>query len=111
MINFKELRIGNWIDEQGQELQVGMINSSLFDSSEPILITAEWLLKFGFVKDGKVCSLKMPDYDATIQLWDRNGDMSICRSGIAAYHFPCKYVHQLQNIYYALTGEELQPNK
>jgi hypothetical protein len=60
-----------------------------FDVIKAIPLTEEWLLKFGFVKD------KLTNYD-----WYK-GDFEICIHDI-------KHVHQLQNLYHALTGEELK---
>ena len=58
---------------------------------DPIPLATEWLERFGFKKsreDGWVWMLDLPKNDAT-------------------YHSNCKYVHQLQNLYAALTGKEL----
>jgi hypothetical protein len=70
---------------------------------EPIPLTEEWLLKFGF-KDR---------YD----YWKKGGvkmvwSSRIVRTGerLGIRHKKCDhivYVHQLQNLYFALTGEEL----
>lgn len=78
-----------------------------FSEFKPIPLTEEWLLKFGFEfhinancqnfyyeKDAFICIRGDEDFE-----WFRyyNGDF---------YH-ELKYVHQLQNLYFALTGEEL----
>lgn len=72
---------------------------------EPIPLTEEWLVKFGFIsiQDGWYQIEKMPIsfnwniYDNTLRFM-----------GYSFKHI--KYVHQLQNLYFALTGEELQIN-
>ena len=67
---------------------------------EPIPLTEDWLLKFGFEK-------KYNEYYL--------GDIIICEEindfkfGYDFYEdiLELKHVHQLQNLYHALTGEEL----
>jgi len=103
-----ELRIGNWINYLGSgEVQIKDAKA-LFNSMEqfdypypkvsPIPLTEEWLIKFGF--DGQ-------DYNLfTIEL-SRNQFMILKDEWLIVISNNCKYVHQLQNIYFALTGEEL----
>ena len=80
----------------------------------PIPLTEEWLLKFGFrLKDyseSKRSSFvdkdQFPIYDHGFV------NMYINKSGSFFYvgsllHVNLKYVHQLQNLFHALTGEEL----
>jgi len=108
MIKINELRIGNWINEQGLELQVGIINSELFKGSEPIPLTEEWLLKFGFIctrdkkKDGR---FNISVYEKDTYLIQDNGLFEYSETPIAS---DILYVHQLQNLMFALTGEELE---
>jgi hypothetical protein len=71
-------------------------------SFEPIPLTDEWLIKFGFESDG-------------IEWWDGIICLGMFKDGI--YYLPTenlndkvgqefKYVHQLQNLYFALTGTD-----
>jgi hypothetical protein len=80
---------------------------------EPIPITKEWLLKFGFKHQYKTnigqdffdCSI-----DSEFQLYVNLNDsmVSINKKYVGnVYSKKIQYVHQLQNIYFALTGEEL----
>ena len=65
---------------------------------EPIPLTEEWLLKFGFERLG---SGRFDFKTFTYYLHDGsfyNKTSRLCT---------IKYVHQLQNLYFALTGEEL----
>lgn len=97
-MNANELRIGNlFIDKYSKQvisvLELLRSGNIVFDfecfglwEAEPILITEEWLLKFRFNNDHWATEwilYKMPN-----------------PTGL-------KYVHQLQNLYFALTGEEL----
>jgi hypothetical protein len=73
---------------------------------KPIPLTEEWLLKFGFEKtewdNFNSYRLMIGSNDYAIILYsDGNcevGDIITCK---------IEYVHQLQNLYFALTGEEL----
>ena len=82
-------------------VQNNFFKCSLADVS-PIKITPEWLNRLGFEKDSDGvfkfdwCFLQFVDGEATLS------------PGYAAKVNPSfKFVHQLQNLYFALTGEEL----
>jgi hypothetical protein len=71
---------------------------------EPIPLTEEWLIKFGFKlnKLGNLC--KSSNYQKRWITFKKYQD----RWYLYLTHNPkCDYVHQLQNLYFALTGEEL----
>jgi hypothetical protein len=103
-----ELRIGDFVEidqypndrviiqiENGSNIdQCGKLNAS------PIPLTEEWLLRFGF------------------ENWDKNawankislhkqGEVFLYKAVYQSDYVEIKYVHQLQNLYFALTGEEL----
>ena len=63
---------------------------------QPILLTMDWLNKFGFN------GTDIGNY--TIELSNGNFFMIDCLGPIATNIY---YVHELQNLYYALTGKEL----
>lgn len=90
-----------------------------------VAITEEWLVKLGFEK----CIGSESDYEIVIQknegggiseywLWvdlhdedNHNNDMYPCASIVSEGNWlntNIKYVHQLQNLYFALTGKELE---
>jgi len=135
----EELRIGNYINwEQTTHVVSGLPNLNMISSywvkdnipqeeneyrgfikeAKPIPLNEEWLLKFdfepffglGLVKRG----LSM---DGTVAHFS----FDYCRLGEQANYLEnddfveipmeVKYVHQLQNLYYALTGEELTLNE
>lgn len=75
-----------------------------------ILLTEEWLLKAGFEKkvrhDFEGCK-KIPVfalYSFSITIWD---DGHFFHDWIGG-NIEIKYVHQLQNLYFALTRQELE---
>jgi hypothetical protein len=118
----EELRIGNLLRDKvtktelkvieltEQDIVTYVIDRSMFPLKdgwgiEPIPLSQEWLIKFGF--DGVNSANKL------IQVgW--NGDdfihdqMSVLFKGV--FITTLKYVHQLQNLYFTLTGEELTLN-
>lgn len=64
---------------------------------EPIQLTEEWLVKFGF--------------DKAVNGWWSSDEIFSYRDGYFGFgvdrHTKIQYVHELQNLYFALTGEEL----
>lgn len=76
----------------------------------PIPLTEEWLLKFGFGewKEGEKCF-----YNGTFdwmlnpykQYWHFYAHNEV--GGKTWFLKDIQYIHQLQNLYFALTGEEL----
>ena len=80
---------------------------------EPIPLTEEWLLKMGFEKEIDDSSFIRKVYyyinDFEVEF---HGNKLVFRvenkhvTNYFAHH--TKYVHQLQNLYFALTGEELE---
>jgi hypothetical protein len=124
-----ELRIGNLIkfSEDGTIFTVGSIEEKGFsvqndeettwieaEEFEPIPLTEEWLLKFGFHKKDAEWYLH-PCFELKIIVFNKgefNGVMFYTRN-IHTDFTPIystthmNHVHQLQNLYFALTGEEL----
>lgn len=124
-----ELRLGNYVDNQihgvGEVSALSGLtvlysrnyNSLSVDSFYPIPLTEEWLLMFGFelvcdlVDDMKYFELKPFKYGIC---FDHDDIVFYRNIGISNEYTPLIYdektlqhVHQLQNLYFALTGEEL----
>jgi hypothetical protein len=109
-----ELRIGSWYDYNGKPKQVTPNTIEEVWIAEktwckPIPITEEWLLKFGFEKkEGCINNIYfilagkiLIQYDLVYNIVD-----FVKRVNFNVF-ISIKYVHQLQNLYFALTGEEL----
>lgn len=88
------------------------INKSVFyNDIEPVTLTDEILRDWcGLIETYGSFSIDLPDderidvrKDGTAALWASDG----CTEG-HCLHVECKYLHQLQNLYFALTGEELE---
>jgi hypothetical protein len=105
-----ELRIGNLVNENGEVIKIRQETLCDFANGyvvfEPIPLTEEWLLKFGFKKPAHTwCGdvFHLTEWDKYPINWcvamNKNNAVIIEK---------LKYVHQLQNLYFALTGEELK---
>lgn len=115
----KEFRLGNYIKRakhknlskfyHGEIIEIGYSELYLMSIGtthgwyEPIEITEDILFKFGFFKYNKAYMLENPNYQTKFlfSIWE---DLTYNTGEINP---PLKYVHQLQNLYFALTGEEL----
>ncbi len=97
--NIQRSTIRCYVDNELEEI---LVDNGRFN---PIPLTEEWLLKFGFdltVKQGnqqgfRVYRLNEFTYN-TIHGWWWHGRQLILQP---------EHVHQLQNLYWCLTGEEL----
>jgi hypothetical protein len=82
----------------------------LADDYEGIPVIEEWLIKFGFVKchpdeDRWQYELQLPDNNQ-LEYNERQTKWKWSYNGVCLPRDP-EFVHQLQNLYFALTGEEL----
>jgi len=109
-MNAKELRIGNYLysklTNQIFQVTAGDIANIENDASvvEPVPLTEFWLLKFGFEIHGRRISKNW------FYLWydDKKIVFALVEmEGKTGAYLVMKYVHQVQNLYFALTGEEL----
>jgi hypothetical protein len=112
-----DLRIGNWVRDFGSS-KPRLINTSMLSNwaiikrdhqgYEPITLTEEWLLRFGYNKR----STHEKRINSKLYYTDRKTRINIIYIyggyKFSAGHGIIQYVHQLQNLYHALTGEELE---
>ncbi len=113
----EELRIGNLIYKWTDIIHVSLqtFENMLFHDSESyngIPLTEEWLLKFGYSKTPSTYEeAETTDYTNGLSYIDMaNQRISFRGNGDVDFN-RIKYVHQLQNLYFALTGEELTLTK
>lgn len=104
----KELRIGNWIEKEGKIYQATALTIFCCGKlHKPIPITEEWLKKFGFNYPSKewasigMFGIRVPLFDYFVYGHPKVLDGQ-------TFPLECRYIHQLQNLYYSVTGEELQ---
>lgn len=120
-----EIRVGNWIEKDGKQYQAtAMTIFCLGNNHKPIELTEEWLVKFGFITmDAEVDFMEyakeFEDGSFRFSIFNDGGlDMVnnypfyITTTGQmkgweTEYKTEFKYVHQLQNLYFCLCGEEL----
>lgn len=88
--------------EESDWYSVGECTLSL-DQIEPIPLTEEWLLKFSFEKEDEEYFHKSKYAPVLIECDNGWADSFEERQASKIIN----YVHQLQNLFYALTGEEL----
>ena len=123
-----ELRVGNFVSVDGKTLPVTQIFEkglncgnvgALYELVKPIPLTEEWLKRFGFESqhaghyynnineefyvfcNGTDCGIAFQEIEHGVDDIDYERVLSIT----------IDRVHQLQNLYFALTGEELNQNK
>lgn len=104
----EELRIGNLVKIGGKinQLELGnfvdIYEHKTIWQYEPIELTDEWLIKLGYETDG-------------IEWWNGIIMLGIYKDGLSycpTEELHCrvgqeiKYVHQLQNLYYSITGSD-----
>lgn len=104
-----ELRIGNWINPENPEQVLGimldMVEGSrdaeiLLENLHPIPLTADWLKRFGLEFGW---GHYMIEY-----MFDKHHLRRSYDVGMSVHISEIIHVHQLQNLYFALTGEELK---
>lgn len=118
----RELRLGNLITSDGDVFVVNRIDEEFVHAGAYIIsklgldnvdygipLSEEWLMKFGF-EDKR--GYEFPSYRKGLLLVygrPNNEWIYIVGKGMTAFESDPKplYVHQLQNLYFALTGEEL----
>ena len=132
MIKANELRIGNLVGKNNygisdnpvsvshievENIGIGGVNSEysyghfspkyVLEELSPIPLAEEWLLKFGFAKGYKYTSLETAEFDLDYDCLKNELYISFGDSPFHTELPHIKHVHQLQNLYFALTGEEL----
>lgn len=120
-MNASELRIGNIVFEPLNENKRAFEVYELYHEKgydkinhfnainfEPVALTEEWLLKFDVRKRFDTAYIPCYSEDCSCA-YDLVFDLIKEEPNVLVYNFKkIKYVHQLQNLYFALTGEELQ---
>lgn len=120
VLDAKELRIGNFVyckiyDKQiKMESFFGLCNiESRPDLFEPIALTEEWLIKLGFTWSIAHQGFFKKDFYYVIDFYETYPKVEGCIAFLNKNHrngeklLSVKYVHQLQNLYFALTQSEL----
>lgn len=126
----KDYRIGNWVEFDNRvfeihtlaeefptlntiEFGIGVVD---WNNIKPILLTDEWLIKLGFTKTkgryGYDYYLAR-EYEVYfilehwVDVYENSKWKNHWHIKYTIKPFEIKYIHQLQNLFWALTGEEL----
>jgi len=78
------------------------------ENYEYIPLTAEWMEEFGFVKDEHYGTYCLGDYCVSPNYGDFRFMNDPCSDALSYWITNVKWVHQLQNLYFAITGKELE---
>ncbi len=114
-----ELRIGNWVDNDIHGVGLveslsglNILYSRNYDSLPtskitPIPLTEDWLIRFGFKADFN------GEYEILpfLYIWKPSSStksFSVSPNSNFPSTLKIQYVHQLQNLFFALTSEELE---
>lgn len=122
MYNAGELRLNNWLnfDSVDCPVQIDGIQSYMLsfngsftsiDDFNPIPLTEEILIKVGFnYADDENYFLQLPVFGMFKFMLhsDKSDNFEIVTFSIKDVSKEVRSVHQLQNLYYTLTGEELE---
>lgn len=124
-IQAKELKLGNWVTHKIEgDMQIDLsdfehihLHQAAITEYLPIELTTEWLTRFGFDEingwtrfgiaidmDGTYLCLDCDEEEnvfTTVSLYDVDENMAV-------YLRPLTYVHELQNLFYSLSDEELK---
>ena len=119
-LRVNELRIGNYVRTYGQDVGhrtiagitpegVNLLEQDEkidYNLIEPIPLTEEWLEKFGFEIVGDGYAEKwVGDFECCVNYGE--GYLFFGQCDDYSHSIFIGYVHSLQNLYFALTGEEL----
>lgn len=128
-----ELRIGNWVEFENEQMQLHEFNHNLqllsfktslggiygpgipHEEMKPIPLAEEWLKKFGFIEMFTKKGMYLKPLGNEITIDDRDFLFNIENKYVYQDNeitvdplgTPVQYVHQLQNLYFTLTGQEL----
>ena len=105
----EELRIRNWVKHPDYQhpIQVNaywILVCSEKEHFEPLPLTEEWLLRAGFVQEKN--TFYSDHFDYQLQS-NKDGFVFYHEQLSAFYGTEIKFVHQVQNLFFALTGTEL----
>ncbi len=124
-----ELRVGNWVKcnsiKQKESIITGLTEqgyiwfvdkpfyfecAATVDKCKPIPLTEQWLEKFGFKKE-KHNTAELWKFKDVIAIKQDNGLFRIYLNHTVNEGIIKKYVHTLQNLYFAIKEEELTIKK
>lgn len=123
-MNSNELRIGNLVHGPRQNavypiVEISKLSAHIqFDDGDEwfgcdqlhsIPITEEWLLRFGFKREDEFSCILLSINSILRFQENAHGQVALTDNrSIEQLNIRCESIHQLQNLYFALTGTELK---
>jgi len=113
-----EIRVGNWLEWNKKPFKVCAIFRSVTENElwakdnnelHPIPLTEEILLKCGFKYYKESNSYEL-DCGFSVPIWGKYDSENNLHVSCDEIGIEIHYLHQLQNLYFALTGQELEIN-
>tara|TARA_R110000765_G_C18892396_1_gene603219 strand:- start:917 stop:1288 length:372 start_codon:yes stop_codon:yes gene_type:complete len=115
-----ELRLGNLVLFNNETVEIKTYDFKYPETFKPITLTEECLVKFGFEKSKyknvfngydfiiktNCCWMSYTSSDFSLSIADKKSGLD-SSDMLNPIHNAIINVHQLQNLYFALTGEEL----
>jgi len=108
-----EFRIGNYYNQFGNIEKVSWATLKVLEKRtneqlwcEPIPLSEEWLLKFGFEMEYSQLTNIYKYFLVNTPFGYSQGQFNVFTQ-TGCFSVEIKYVHQLQNLYFALTNKEL----
>ena len=112
-----DLRVGNVVFVGNELFPTGWRELTIEDGGDidnapfykPIPLTEEWLVKMGFIKELNAHKTHTLYIKEPLSLNQKEGYYSVALHYITVYPLlvELRYVHELQNLFFALTGTEL----
>jgi hypothetical protein len=110
MLSANELRVGNWVNNNEENYQITSATIAQLERGDstaiPINISEYWLSLLGFYQDEDSSFRWYKEWDGNVIItYDLDDN---CVKVSDTWEFPKRrFVHELQNLYYALTMDEL----
>ena len=110
-----ELRVGNLVNYDQALHIIGGHSILMIEEGKdielfkPILLTEEWLVKFGFRTEYPLSNERnYYNNNKYVSINYFNGGFRLNVNRLIYGGIKIRYIHQLQNLYFSLTGEELE---
>jgi hypothetical protein len=102
----KKYRIGNFVQINNKTIKLTpkyFKSFGVFKDIEPLILNEQWLIDFGFTNTN---TIEFPNYEKLIyKCFVRNDRINFCNQH--GFIKNLKYVHELQNLFFAIEGKEL----
>ena len=105
MIEIKELRVGNWVIKDGKNYKITNVNDYIAGIVNPIPLDEKLYQDIVSDRSNLIFLDKKLNIIDKITIGDLSQSIIL---GLSYLNFEIKYLHQLQNLFFDLTGKELE---